>query len=59
MSFPFLTHRTMRQVAETERLRDLACAKGRYFSKTEMLRLEILTELERASNPPPDNGRCK
>jgi hypothetical protein len=54
MKFPFFTHRTMKQVDETERLRDRACIKSRHFSKTAMLRLEILTELERANNPPPD-----
>ncbi len=45
-------HRTMAQVAETERLRNLLCTPGRTFSRTEMLQLEILTELERANNPP-------
>lgn len=57
--FPFFHHRTLAQVSETEALRYLASTKGRRFSKAEMFRLEILTELERANNAAAKRGRVE
>ena len=49
--FPWLMHRSLAEVAETGRLRDLAQIHG-IERPTDMSRLESLTARERAANPP-------
>lgn len=51
-SFPWLEHRTLAEVEETERLRALAISDwGRGLQASKWPRLEKLTGKERAHNP--------
>jgi hypothetical protein len=47
-AFPFLTHRTMAQVTETEKL-----LAGKYRGGHRERRLDKLLDLRDANNPPP------
>jgi hypothetical protein len=53
MSFPWLTHRTLKAVDETDRLLELM--RNRRLSGWQARRLDELLDLADMNNPPPDH----